>query len=401
MAGGDLRRRAEELLPRLTELRRRLHRRPELSYRETGTQELLRAELVAAGFAVTTVADTGLLAAAPGSGAAPRVALRADMDALPIAEATGVAYASEVDGLMHACGHDAHMAMTFGAGLLLMEMGEAVASRVRLLFQPAEEVPPGGARKVLAEGCLAEAAVGAIFGLHVDPRYPAGTLLLRRGPLMAASDRFRLDVIGRGGHGGYPHLAVDPVVTAAQIVLALQTVVARRVEPTEPAVVTIGRIEGGSADNVIPERVSLAGTLRSHSEGVRRDLPRWIEALAAGIAAGNGARIEFEYLPGHPGLANDPGLIDFVEAALLPVLGRDAIVELPKPIMGGEDFAHYLGAIPGVFLRVGVQNEALDCVHPLHSPRFNLDESALAVGAAALAGVAAAWLSERAAPSES
>lgn len=392
MDAGELRRRAEALLPRLTDLRRRLHRRPELSYHETGTQALLRDELTAAGFRTTEVAGTGLLAVGPGGGATPRVALRADMDALPITEQTEADYHSLAPGVMHACGHDAHMAMTFGAGLLLWEMGDAVAARVRLLFQPAEEVPPGGARRVLEAGVLAAESVGCIFGLHVDPRYPAGTVLLRRGPLMAASDRFRLTVIGRGGHGGYPHLAIDPIVTAAQIVLGLQTLVSRRLEPTEPGVITIGRIEGGSADNVIPERVTLTGTLRSHSDAVRQDLPRWIETLASGIAQGAGARIEFEYQPGHPGLSNDPALVDCVEAALVPLFGREAVIDLPKPIMGGEDFAHYLREFPGVFLRVGVRNEALGCVHPLHSPRFNLDESALAVGAAALAGAAAAWL---------
>jgi amidohydrolase len=248
---------------------------------------------------------------------------------------------------------------------------------------------------VLDERALQQAGVGAIVALHVDPRYPAGQLLLRRGPLMAASDRFRLVVVGKGGHGGYPHLAIDPVVIAAQIVLALQTLVSRRLEPTEPGVITVGRIEGGAADNVIPERVTMTGTLRSHSETVRRDLPAWIEQMAGGIAAASGARVEFEYLPGHPGLANDPGMIDFVEQALEPVLGRERLVDLPRPIMGGEDFAHYLKEMPGAFLRLGVRNEALDCVHAIHSPRFNLDESALAVGAAALAGTALAWLDAR------
>lgn len=411
--------RARDLLPRLVELRRALHRRPELSYQERETQRAMRSRLTDAGWLAQDVAGTGLLAAPVPPGAAPMaapgtalgggptplagapaptppsgptVALRAELDALPIEERNDVPYRSEVPGVMHACGHDAHMAMVFGAGLLLQEFAGPALPRVRLLFQPAEEVPPGGARRVLEEGALRHAGVGAIFGLHVDPRYPAGQLLLRRGALMAASDRFRLVVVGRGGHGGYPHLAIDPIVIAAQIVLALQTLVSRRLEPTEPGVITVGRIEGGAADNVIPERVTLTGTLRSHSESVRAELPAWIEKMAAGIAAASDARVEFEYLPGHPGLANDPAMIDFVRDALAPVLGAERLVELPKPIMGAEDFAHYLKEIPGAFLRLGVRNEALDCVHPIHSPRFNLDESALAVGAAALAGTALAWL---------
>lgn len=396
--------RARELLPRLIELRRALHRRPELSYQERETQRSMITRLTGAGYSVRTVAGTGILATPAGLPEEPggmpvaagsTVALRAELDALPIEEQNDVSYRSETPGVMHACGHDAHMAMVFGAGLLLQEAGGELAGRVRLLFQPAEEVPPGGARRVLDERALQQAGVGAIFALHVDPRYPAGQLLLRRGPLMAASDRFRLVVVGKGGHGGYPHLAIDPVVIAAQIVLALQTLVSRRLEPTEPGVITVGRIEGGAADNVIPERVTLTGTLRSHSDSVRKDLPAWIEQMAGGIAAASGARVEFEYLPGHPGLANDPGMIDFVEQALEPVLGRERLVDLPRPIMGGEDFAHYLKEMPGAFLRLGVRNDALDCAHAIHSPRFNLDETALAVGAAALAGTALAWLDAR------
>jgi amidohydrolase len=293
---------------------------------------------------------------------------------------------------MHACGHDAHMTMVCGAGLLIRDLRPDLASGVLLLFQPAEEVPPGGAVKVLASKALEASNVSGIFGLHVDPRYPAGTLLLRKGALMAASDRFRLTIRGTGGHGGYPHLTVDPIVTAAQIVLALQTIVSRRVDPVEPAVITVGRIEGGTADNVIPGVVILSGTLRSHSPAVRRQLPEWIAGTASAIASSAGASTEFEYLPGHPGLSNDPEVIDFVEAAMLPILGADRLVALPKPIMGGEDFAHYLEALPGAFLRLGVRNEGKGCIHPIHSPKFNLDEDALAVGAAALAGVAIAWL---------
>jgi amidohydrolase len=290
---------------------------------------------------------------------------------------------------MHACGHDAHMAMVLGAGLLLKELSPSES--IVLLFQPAEEVPPGGARKVLEEGALEKAGVSAVFGLHVDPRYPAGQLLLRKGPLMAASDRFRLTVIGKGGHGGYPHLAIDPIVASAQVILGIQTIVARRLEPMEPGVITIGRVEGGSADNVIPDRVVLSGTLRSHSPQVRSQLPEWIRQTAEGIAGGAGARIEFEYFPGHPGLSNDPEVIDFVRETMKPILGEEGIVDLQKPIMGGEDFAHYLERYPGAFLRLGVRNESRGCVHPIHSSRFDLDEDAMAIGAATLAAVVMAW----------
>ncbi|MDZ4805138.1 MAG: amidohydrolase [Candidatus Eisenbacteria bacterium] len=392
--------RAQALAGELTALRRSLHQEPELSYQERDTQLFLRQRLEAAGFTCRVVADTGLLAFPPATArgrAGPVVALRAELDALPIHEANEVSYRSRRDGVMHACGHDAHMTMVFGAGQLLASLAESLPGSFVLLFQPAEEVPPGGARRVLDEGVLAEAGVEAIFGLHVDTRYPSGSILLRKGPLMAASDRFRLTVIGKGGHAGYPHLAVDAVVIAAQIVLGLQAIVARRLDPMEPGVVSIGRIEGGTADNILPERVTLSGTLRSHSSDVRRQLPEWIREIATGIASGAGARVEFEYLPGHPGLSNDPAVIDFLAEALASDFDTGQIIELTRPIMGGEDFAHYLEVMPGAFLRLGVRNEAGGIVHPIHSPRFNLDESALPVGAAALAIAARAWLTRSAA----
>jgi amidohydrolase len=384
--------RARALAGELTALRRHLHEQPETAWQERDTQAYLRERLAAAGFDCRDVADTGLLAEIPGGDPeAPAVALRAELDALPIVEQNETPYRSKRPGAMHACGHDAHMTMVFGAGRLLAERAGGRARRVVLLFQPAEEVPPGGARRVLEEGALAAANVGAIFGLHVDPRYPAGTLLLRRGPLMAASDRFDIRVIGRGGHGGYPHLTIDPIVAAAGVVSALQAIVARRLDPVEPGVITVGRIQGGTADNIIPDEVVLSGTIRSHAPAVRRQLPEWIREAAEGAAGAHGARAEFTYHPGHPGLANDPALVDAVERALVPVLGPDAIVDLPRPIMGGEDFAHYLEALPGAFLRLGVRNEARGIVHSIHSPRFDIDEEALPVGAAALAAVAEAW----------
>jgi amidohydrolase len=383
--------RSQALLPRLVELRRHLHRHPELSYHESGTRDFLEAELTALGFACRRVADTGLLAALPSSERGPAVVLRAELDALPIEEETGAPYRSENRGVMHACGHDAHMTMVFGAGLILRDLAPGERPRFALLFQPAEEVPPGGARKVLDSAALDELPTAAIFGLHVDPRFPAGRILLKRGALMAASDRFRVTIEGKGGHGGYPHLTVDPIVVAAQVILGLQTIVARQVEPVEAAVISVGRIEGGTADNIIPGQVTFSGTIRSHNAEVRRLLPERIERTARGIAESAGAAARFQYLPGHPGLSNDPATIDKVERLLEPVLGRERIVALEKAIMGGEDFSHYLEVHAGAFLRIGVRNEEKGCVHPIHSPRFDLDEEMLPIGAAALAAVAAGW----------
>lgn len=392
MSGPDLFRLAQSHLPRLTGWRRHLHSHPEVSYHEEATRDYVEGELKGLGFETRRVAGTGLAARVRGRDSSlPVVALRAELDALPIREDNEVPYRSRNDGVMHACGHDAHMTMVLGAGLLLKECAPERLVSTLLIFQPAEEVPPGGAKRLLEEGVLEEENVAAIFGLHVDPRYPAGQILLKRGALMAASDRFTIEVIGKGGHGGYPHFTVDPIVTAAQIVLGLQTVVSRRLEPTEPGVVSIGTIAGGTADNVIPDRVSITGTLRSHSADVRRNLPDWIRRMAEGIAQGCGATIEFHYLPGHPGLSNDPGVMERIDRILDPVLGRERIVDLPKPIMGGEDFSHYLEKFPGAFLRLGVRNDAKGFVHPIHSSRFDIDEDALASGAAALAAIAMDW----------
>ncbi len=392
MSRADLFGRAQALLPRLSAWRRHLHAAPELSYHEEATRDYVGAELRALGFDTRPVAGTGLVARMKGeTSPRPVVALRAELDALPIREANDVEYRSKNEGVMHACGHDAHMTMVLGAALLLKECAPEMLASTVLIFQPAEEVPPGGARRLLEDGVLEEEQVSAIFALHVDPRYPAGRLLLKRGPLMAASDRFTLDVIGKGGHGGYPHLTVDPIVVAAQIVLGVQTIVSRRLEPTEPGVISIGTIAGGTADNVIPDRVSITGTLRSHSPEVRKALPDWIRQAAEGIAAGCGARVEFAYLPGHPGLSNDPGVIDGIRSILEPALGPDNVMDLPRPIMGGEDFSHYLERYPGAFLRLGVRNEAEGIVHPIHSARFDIDERALATGAAALAAIARDW----------
>ena len=395
---GNVMARAAAMAGELVALRRQLHAAPELSYHEEATRALLRARLEAEGFACREVAGTGLVARLPSRGGKERpvVALRAELDALPITEAGDAPWRSRNDGVMHACGHDAHMTMVTGAGELLLAEADHLPGDVVLLFQPAEEVPPGGARRVLEERVLEAEGVGAIFGMHVDPRYPAGKVLLKRGPLMAASDRFRIVVDGKGGHAGYPHLAIDPIVITAQIILALQTIVARRLEPTEPGVLSIGRIEGGTADNIIPAQVTFSGTLRSHSTETRESLPRWIREVAEGIAAANGARATLDYQPGHPGLRNDPETIDWVAGVLTPVIGADAVVDLPKPIMGGEDFAHYLEAMPGAFLRIGVRDESRGIVHPLHSPRFDLDEAALPVGAAVLATVAREWLTRAA-----
>jgi amidohydrolase len=316
--------------------------------------------------------------------------LRADMDALPILERSGVSFASKVPGVMHACGHDAHMAMLLGAGTLLKARERELTAPVKLIFQPAEEAHPGGALGLIKDGVLRNPEVRSAFALHVDYTLPAGTFGIREGPFMAAADEFDLAILGEGGHGARPHSAVDAIVAASAVIQALQTVVSRRVDPVEPAVLTIGTIKGGYRHNVIADRVEMTGTVRTLSSRLRDDFPGMIVEVVHGVAEAHRAGFEFEYRLGYPVLVNDAAGVDFVEAVGRSVFGEKRVVRMKAPAMGAEDFAYVLEKVPGAMIRLGIRNEPLGAVHPIHSPRFLLDESALPAGAAMLASLALA-----------
>lgn len=368
-------------------LRRELHQHPELSWSERESVERVRMALRDLGVEGRIIAGTGLVAELPGLQDGPAVALRADLDALPVMEATGLPYCSLRPGVMHACGHDAHSAMLLGAAALLLE--EPPPRPVRLLWQPAEETG-AGARVLCEEGALDN--VMAIFGGHVDNRYPVGTLVVSEGPVNASTDGFRVTLRGRGGHGARPHETIDAVVAAAALVGALQTVVSREVDPAHAAVLSVGRLQAGQAMNVIAETATLEGTLRALDPGVRALLQRSLRRVSEGVAAAHGAEVEVELLSGTPPVINTPGMAALARAAAERVrseypAGQVQVAPLRGVNLGGEDFGWYLERVPGAFVRFGAGRAGEDMA-PAHSGRFDVDEGCLAVGAAWLAAAA-------------
>jgi amidohydrolase len=376
----------------LVELRRDLHRHPELSWKETRTAARVASFLEGAGLEVRTgLAGTGVLARKRG-GSGPTVLLRVDMDALPIQERNEVPYASTVPGVMHACGHDGHTAMGAAAARVLAR--RPLPGEVRLLFQPAEE-GEGGAQAVVKDGALE--GVDIVFGVHLWNELEVGTLGVKSGPLMAAVDRLRITVRGQGGHGGKPHRAADPIVGAAHLVTALQSIVAREVAPGEAAVVTIGAIHGGQAFNVIPDAVELLGTLRTFDPALRRTLPQRIARIAEGVAGALRCRAEVVVTSGNPAVLNDPKVAALARRAAVRVVGEEKVVE-PVPTMGGEDMAIYFEQAPGCFVFVGSANPGKGLDHEHHNPRFDFDEDALLVGCEFLVQAAEEALRERSDP---
>jgi amidohydrolase len=300
--------------------------------------------------------------------------LRVDMDGLPIQEETGLAFASRDQGRMHACGHDGHTAIGAAAARILA--ARALPGSARMLFQPAEE-GEGGAQAMIAGGALD--GVDVVLGIHLWNELPVGTLGVKAGPLMAAVDRLKIVVHGRGGHGGQPQRAADPIVAAGHVITALQTIVAREVSPVAAAVVTLGSVHGGEAFNVIPDRVTLTGTIRSFDPELRRSMPERIARIASGVAGALGCRAETDVRAGNPAVINDAGVAELARRAAARVVGEEN-VRPPEPTMGGEDMALYFERVPGCFVFVGSANPAKGKAEPHHSPRFDFDEDALAIG---------------------
>jgi amidohydrolase len=363
----------ERLRAELVALRRDLHQQPELAYAETRTVSAVRRFLGESSLKLRgEVNGTGLIATAGNAGRT--VLLRVDLDGLPIQELTEAPYASRIPGAMHACGHDGHTAI--GAATARILAGRQLPGCVRVLFQPAEE-GEGGAQGVVRDGGLD--GVDIVLGIHLWNELPVGTIGVKAGPLMAAVDRLKIVVHGRGGHGGQPQRAADPVVAAAHVVTALQTIVAREVSPVAAAVVTIGSIHGGQAFNVIPDEVTLTGTIRTFDKELRRSMPERIARLASGIAEGLCCRAETEVRAGNPPVVNDAGVAAMARRAAVRVVGERNVVE-PEPTMGGEDMAIYFERAPGCFVFIGSANAEKGLDKPHHSPHFDFDEDALPIG---------------------
>jgi amidohydrolase len=388
---------AWEIGPQVVADRRYLHQHPELAFQEENTARYVAARLAELGIPHQTgIAKTGVVGLIEGS-AGPRgggktVLLRADMDALPIAEENDVPYRSQTAGVMHACGHDAHTAILLGVARLLHERRGDFAGTVKLLFQPAEEVPPGGAKPMIEAGVLEHPRVDAAFGVHLAQDIPAGSIGVCAGPMTAAPDSINIRVRGLGGHAAGPHRCVDPIVVAAQIIVALQTLVSREVNPLRQAVVTIGNLHAGAVRNIIPEEAIMEGTVRTFDEEVRQTLARRIPELARGIAAAMRAEAEATFEFGYPTLVNDHAMTDLVRGVVRDLLGPDKLLER-EPSMVGEDMAYFLQRVPGCFFMVGTSNAARGLIHGHHHPRFDIDdEAALPVGVATLATVALRYL---------
>jgi len=358
-------------------LRREIHRHPELGFEEERTAALVERELTALGIEHRRIAKTGVVGIVRGASPGKVAGLRADMDALPLTERSGEPFSSTIPGKMHACGHDAHTAMLLGAARVMQADRHNFAGTAVLLFQPAEE-GPGGALPMIAEGAMDDPRIDAVMMLHVDPRLDTGTVGFIAGPCNAAADEFHVLIEGRGGHGSAPHSAVDAIPCAAAVVLALQNIVAREIDPLKTVVVTIGTIEGGYRNNIIADRVKMTGTFRSQDPAVRNVLEEKARRIVANVAAAYGCTGTLDMIWGYPAVVNDAELATTFRAYLaqttaLPVLS-------PVATMGGEDFAYFAARTPGLLVRHGIRSERAGSIHPGHSPLFRVDEEALTYG---------------------
>jgi len=367
----------------IIKIRRFLHMNPELSNREYETAKLVGAKLISLGLEVKKeVAKTGVVALLRGSQQGATVGIRADMDALPIQELTDVPFKSLNPGVMHACGHDVHTSIALGTAMVLTGLKDKIKGNIKFIFQPAEEGPPpgeeGGASLMIKERVLQEPSVGAIFGLHVWPE-DLGKAYFIPGHMMASSDWFQIVIKGKSSHGAQPHKGVDSIALASNIVVSLQSVISRTTNPTDPAVLTIGKINGGTRSNIIAKKVILEGTVRTLSERNREKIPQLMENIVKGITHSFGADYTFNYRKGAPSLYNHPELAKIMLPTLLKVLGEEHVKEL-APQMVAEDFSYYCQEIPGFYFFLGVKNPGQETVAPLHNPYFNPDEGSITLG---------------------
>lgn len=382
--------RAEYYHDTMINIRRHLHRNPELSYKEFETTDFIAEKLQELNISVDRPLATGCVGTIEGGKSSEKViALRADIDALPILEVGEhkKAFLSENKGVAHCCGHDAHTANLLGVAHILNDLKDEIEGKVLLIFQPGEEKLPGGGRLLCETGYLQEENVDVIYGLHSYPNLAPGQIATRKGPMMARPDEFKIEIFGQGGHAAAPHQATDPIVMAAQVVSQLQTIVSRNLNPTEPAVVTVGKINGGSAHNVIPEKVELLGTVRTFSTDTVQLIKRRMEQIVKGVTEAEGASYNFEFDYGYPAVTNTGWATDLVVDSAHQLLGEENVKLLDDPIMAGEDFAFYQEHFPGVFFFLGVGSDQAESTYSWHHPKYNIDEEAFMTGAALMASM--------------
>jgi amidohydrolase len=375
----SLKEKIEEMKDWLVEIRRTIHMHPELGFDEVETSKLVAKWLERFGLEVTKgIAKTGVTGLLEGKGAGKTVAIRADMDALPLEEANPVPYASKIKGKMHACGHDAHVAILLGVAKYFSTSKDRLKGNIKWIFQPAEE-GGGGGKVMVEEGVLENPKVDAIFGAHVFPLLPVGKVGIYEREGLAATDRFTIKIIGKGGHAANPHLSKDPILTAGHLITQIHSIVSRNINPLDSGVITIGKVNGGTAFNIIPDEVELLGTVRSLTPQVREELKSRIEKVVQGVVHSFDMDYRFDFEYGYPVLVNDLEMSKLVASACSKGIGKEN-VEVLRPSMGGEDFAYYLEKVPGSFFRLGCRNEEKGIVHPYHSSLFDIDEEMLPFG---------------------
>jgi amidohydrolase len=376
---------AREYAPDLIRIRHHLHAHPELSYREFETAKFVQEKLGAMGIPFQVMADTGVVGLIRGKNADKRVvALRADMDALPIKEENDVPYRSQHEGVMHACGHDVHTTILLGAARILHELKDQWEGSVKLIFQPGEEKNPGGASLLIREGVLSDPAPQAIFGLHVHPGLETGKLSFRGGMVMASADEIYITIKGKGGHAAAPHLTVDTILVASYLIVSLQQIISRNRNPFSPSVLSITSVQGGHTTNVIPSEVKLMGTFRAMDEQWRLKAHELIRKQATELVHSMGAEIDLHIDVGYPMVYNNEALDHVARAEAALYMGKENVLET-EIRMGSEDFGYYTRQIPGCFYRLGVMNVEKGIVSGVHTPTFNIDESAIEIGAGMMA----------------
>lgn len=383
--------RAKVLAPELVDIRRDIHQHPEVGFAEHRTSQLVFNYLEQHGLTPQIVAGTGVVATLRGNSPGRTIAIRADMDALTVTEQAEHDYTSKTPGIMHACGHDGHTAILLGTAKLLSELKD-IPGNVKFIFQPAEE-GPGGALPMIEAGVLDNPTVHAMLGLHIGTvQYTAGQIAVRYGAACAAPDNIEIVVKGKGGHGGHPHGAIDAIVTAGHLIVALQSIVSREIDPVASVVLSLGTVRGGYRENVIADEVTLTGTVRTLSPEIRRSMPERIERIVKGVCDSFRSTYAFSYTEGYPSLHNDDSMAALVETVAQEVLGTANVFRAPYPTMGGEDFSYFAEKVPACFFMLGATNSAKQCDYVIHHPKFNFDEDAIPVGMAVLAETALTYL---------
>ena len=394
----DIKNAVDEIEDKLIKFRREIHMAPELSGKEEKTAAFVAGVLEAHDVEVQTAVGghgvVGIIKGDVSGDGGGVVALRGDMDALPMQDYKSVAYASKVPGVMHSCGHDGHTAILLGAAITLSKLKDKLNGTVKFIFQPSEETPPSGAKAMIEDGVLDDPKPTAIAALHVFPELDCGKVAVKSGPMAASADRIHIVIRGTSGHASKPHQSVDAILVSADVITALHHIVSRRLDPMDPAVISIGMVEGGQAENIIADVVELKGTVRTLTPESRSAIPGIIEDIISGITSSHGASYEFEYKKDYPVVDNDSEVNSFMSGCIEDMLGEGSVVEMEHPSMGSEDFSFFSEAMPAVLIRLGVRNEDRGITSYLHNSNFDLDEKAIAIGAKVMTWFAVKYLNQ-------